>query len=146
MLARLRLPLLLAAVIAASGCDSGGPDSLADAAGDYRAARFVITGVGGEGSQSDFLALGGTFTLSIADDGRFTSRLALAEGTALSEDGALDDTVDGTVLLRSGGVVQFVHNEDYFLRDLRWTYEDGTIRSDPEPLFTGIGYDVVLQR
>lgn len=138
--------LILASVLVlATGCDSYGPDTLADIVGEYGPTQFVITRDGGEG-RSDFLALGGTFSLSIGEDGRFTSRLVLPAGTPLSEDGALDDEVDGTVFFRSGNEVQFIHNEDYFLRDVEWTYENGTIRSDPEPLSTGIGYDIVLRR
>ena len=135
---------LSALAVAVAGCDSGGPDTLADVAGEYRASRVVITLR--SGASEDFLDLGGSFVLSVGTDGRFTSRLALAAGTPLSEDGAIDDAVDGTVFVRAGSRVEFVHNEDSFLRDLSWTYADGEIRSDPTPLSTGVSYDIVLRR
>ena len=144
MRSRLRLSVLFALTVVASGCDSGGPDTLADVAGQYDASRVVITLRSGD--SQDFLALGGSFVLTVGEDGRFTSRLVLPAGTPLSEDGALDDTVDGTVFVRSSSRVEFIHNEDFFLRDLSWTYADGEIRSDPTPLFTGVGYDIVLRR
>ena len=63
------LPLLrasaLIALVAVAGCDSGGPDTLADVAGEYQASRVVITLRSG-GAQ-DFLALGGTFAVTVTE-------------------------------------------------------------------------------
>ena len=51
------------------------------------------------------------------------------------------------MFVRANSRVEFIHNEDSFLRDLSWTFDDGAIRSDPTPLpATGVGYDIVLER
>ena len=139
--------LLVVGVLAslAAGCDSGGPVTERDVVGDYVATSFVLSGVGPSGGV-DLLALGGTFGAGLSADGRFSARLYVPAGTELTEDGAeIDDSFGGTFTVRSGSVL-FFHSEDYFMRDLDWTYEGGELRASPSPLSTGVGYEVVLER
>ena len=145
MRVRRLFPLLL---VAAAGCDAVVPDPaddpLANVIGEYQASRLVVAD---PDNRTDVLELGGAFTLAVLPDGLFTSRLTLPAGTVFSRAGALDITVNGRVEVRLGGTLTFVHDEDYFLRDLRWTFRDGSIRSDKTARpTTRTSYDIVLAR
>lgn len=132
MIRKLRIPtfvtLLAAFTLAACGDDPFVP-TMDSIAGEYRATTLTATT---GGVTVDALALGGTLTLDLDEDGTTTGRLFLP---GLEEDGSdFDASLDGTWQLR-GDVVTFDQGADTLIRDLE--FEVRGSRLEAEETFSG---------
>lgn len=131
--------LVFALTYTVVGCDTQGPPE-AEVAGTYQAETFVVTETG---PPVDVLAAGGRLDLTLRSDGTFSSRLVVPG--SLTENGqSLDALFDGTFAV-SGPDVRFFHGEDFFLRDVSWTYSGGRLRTD-DRLPGGTGLAIELAR
>lgn len=111
---------LIALAFAVGACDDDGPTdpSVGDVVGVYSATEFRI--VEGE-DETDILAEGGSIILDLAPDGTMQAQV-FAPG-AEEGGGDLDVNVFGTWELE-GSIVTLDHDEDFFLRDIDFRFED----------------------
>ena len=75
--------------------------------------------------------------MTLRDSGGVSGRLFIPESLAAGEEN--DFPLDGTYTI-SGDVVTFDQEADTFIRDLEWSFDNGTLRTETSEI------SVVLQR
>lgn len=124
---------LLLASWAMAACDEDDPiGPMAEASGSYVATTFVA-----KDGDVDWLADGLTLSIELDDDGTTSGTFFVPGGGEEGEDVTSDLTGTWT---RDGDEVEFDHTADTFIRDVVWTYDDGTLSVDNSEL------NVVLTR
>ena len=117
--------LLLA--LAVPACDDDEPTGpMAEAAGTYVATTFIE-----KDGDVDHLARGLTLTIALSASGTTTGAFFVPEGGEEGEDVA--ESLAGTWTIE-GDAVEFDHVADTFIRDVTWTYDDGTLSMDNSEL------------
>lgn len=151
------IPILAAVATLACGDDGTGPGvaTRADVAGDYTSASdlaamsFTTTE---NGTSVDWLEAGAELSLLLATNGSTEGRLFIpATDPDLAhyfepddlERGFLEADMAGSWTLENG-VVRLEQEADSFMRDLEFTYADGTLSG--EETFSGVLVSVVLVR
>lgn len=115
-----------------------GPATIEDVAGSYSAIVFETTA---DGSTTDQLAAGASISLVLAADGTTTGQLFVPGGAEDGRDFVTD--LAGTWSL-SDSEVTLDHPADTFLRDMTFSYSDGTLSGTAA--FSGVQIAVVLRR
>lgn len=122
----MRALFLILVLVAAAGCDDDPtyPPTMADIAGTYTATRLEVTS---GGSTMDMLAAGTELEITLLLNGTTEGRLFIPEG----EDDGSDVEADlaGAWSVASWEVT-FSHPADTFVRDMAFTWDDGTLRGD----------------
>lgn len=129
---RVLYAILLIGIFAFNGCDSTEDD--VGVAGNYEASQFTVQI---EGEIVDVLTAGGFIEMTLRDSGGVSGRLFIPESLAAGEEN--DFPLDGTYTI-SGDVVTFDQEADTFIRDLEWSFDNGTLRTETSEI------SVVLQR
>lgn len=108
--------------------NSTGPDNQltpAQVAGEYQSTTFTVQLPNGT---FDILSLGGFINMTLTQNQTTTGRLFIPDTLGLgSEDGGdFDMNLQGTYAI-SGKTITFQQNADTFVRDMTWTYDNGTL-------------------
>lgn len=119
---------LLAIAFGTSACDTDTVDEEEQIAGAYQAIEFTLMS-GGE--SIDVLGAGGFIEMVLTEGGTATGRIFVPEEIAGSDGN--DVTFAGTYSV-SGNLVTFDHEEDTFVRDVTWTFANGTLRAETDDL------------
>ena len=147
---RLMAMAVLATTAGLGACDDGGTvdvdPTVAIVAGSYTAEGnfgtiVFTTTTAGSPEVTDWLAQGGSLTMTLNEDGTTAGRLFVP---GADEDGGdFDEDLTGTWSL-SDGVVTFDQPADTFIRDMAFEYADG--RLNGEETFGDTTIRVILQR
>ena len=133
----LRRNFVLAAIALAGACGNGTEPTVTGVAGLYDATIFTTTTAGAATNQ---LARGAELTLVLGAQGTVTGNLHIpADGV----NGTVDESMAGTWTL-SGSTVRFMQSADTFVRDMEFTYADGTLVGDET--FGGTRIQITLSR
>ena len=118
------LPLLLLLGVLVAACDSGETDLAV--AGSYEATVFEAP-IGD--ATVDVLEAGGAYTATLNADGSASGRILVPESLrAGGAEGDEEILFNGTYTVSSAiGELRFEHDEDTFVRDLRWVVGDGEL-------------------
>ena len=129
--------IALAAIAAAGACSNGTEPTMSGIAGLYDATIFTTTTAGATTNQ---LTRGAQLTLVLGAQGTVTGNLHIpADGAS----GTVDENMVGTWTL-TGSRVRFTQSADTFVRDMDFTYADGTLTGDQT--FGGTRIQITLTR
>lgn len=135
---------LLVAAVGLTGCGNVGNDDDAEVAGSYSASTFAVET---DTATADVLEEGGLLRIRLKEDGTASGRLFLPcslPGACEADEGdAFKANFEGIYEV-DNNIVRFDHRADTFIRDVEWTYRDGTLRTSFED--DGVRITVELTR
>lgn len=136
MIRHVQIPLCM--ILALAACDSPFSPTVANVAGDYSVQTLTVTDTSGT---TDWLAVGTTWTMSLAANGTTTGHLFIP---GAGEGGAdLNADMAGTWTL-SGDSIQFDQAADSFVRDMSFLALENRLTGDHT--FSGARVRLVLTK
>lgn len=118
-----RAMLALAVIAVSSACESSTDPSRSDVAGTYTATSFTTTT---NGTATNQLGRGSSLNMVLTAQGAVTGTLAIP---ADASNPAVNESMAGTWSL-NGTTVTFTQGADTFVRDMPFTWNNGTLTGD----------------